>query len=450
MSRLVRDSVGSTLVRMAIPMLAGTFAINAYQLTNAWFVSRLGTETLAAISFTFPVVMLFAFVTRGLGTGAMTLVAHALGAGDHQKASTLTSHALLLGVVFAIVMSTLGLLTVTPLFSALGASGDVLSQAAAYMRIWYLGSVVMVLQVVASDVVIATGNTKAISALMVGGTVANVFFDMGLIFGRFGLPKMGITGAALATILSQFLALCGAFYMLRRKFRLIDFGTIGRGILASWGAILRFGIPGALGMIMTPLGSAVITRLVAGYGTAAVAAAGVAGRIEMFAFMIPMTVGMSLIPFVAQNYGAGRLDRVRTARRGSMTFAVLYGVFIGAMFVLFADHMARLFSEERAVVDVIKAYIYITCAGYGCLEVHRYAGFCLMGTHRPLQASLLDIIRIGVLLIPLATAGSLLLSLHGIFFGRLATDLAAGLVGIWWSGYVLRRAEAQHAARGAA
>ena len=450
MSRLVRDSVARTLVRMAVPMLAGTFALNAYQLTNAWFVSRLGTDTLAAISFTFPVVMLFAFVTRGLGTGAMTLVAHALGAGDHRKAATLTSHSLLLGIVFAAVMSTLGLLTVRPVFSALGASGAVLSETTAYMRIWYAGCVVMVLQIVASDVVIATGNTKAISALMVGGTVANVFFDMGLIFGRFGFPKMGIAGAALATICSQFLGLCGAFYLLRRRFKLIDLGAMGNGVAASWGAILKFGVPGALGMIMTPVGSAVITRLIAGYGTAAVAAAGVAGRIEMFAFMIPMTVGLSLIPFVAQNYGARRLDRVRQARRGSMTFAVLYGVFIGAMFVLFAEQMARLFSEERAVVDVIKAYVYITCAGYGMLEVHRYAGFCIMGAHRPLQASVLDIVRIGMLLVPLAIAGSLLFGLNGIFIGRLATDLTAGFVGIWWSGYVLGRAEAQHDARGAA
>ena len=428
-------------------MLAGTFAMNVYQLTNAWFVSRLGTETLAAISFTFPVVMLFGFVTRGLGAGAMTLIAHALGAGDHRKAAALTSHALLLAVAFAAVLSASGLLTVKPLFAALGASGDVLLQTAAYMRIWYLGAVVMVVQIVASDVVIATGNTKAISALMVGGTVANVFFDMGLIFGRFGLPKMGIAGAALATILSQSLALCGAFYMLRRKFKLIDFGATGGSVLASWGAILTFGIPGALGMIMTPLGSAVITRLIAGYGTAAVAAAGVAGRIEMFAFMIPMTVGMSLIPFVAQNYGAGRLDRIRQARKGGMTFAVLYGVFIGVMFVVFAEAMAQLFSEEQAVVDVIKAYVYITCAGYGMLEVHRYAGFCMMGTHRPLQASALDVIRIGVLLIPLSIMGSRVLGLHGIFYGRLATDLAAGSIGIWWSGRVLKRVQAQHPGR---
>jgi Na+-driven multidrug efflux pump len=159
----------------------------------------------------------------------------------------------------------------------------------------------------------------------------------------------------------------------------------------------------------------------------------------MFAFMIPMTVGMSLIPLVAQNYGAGRMDRIRQARKGAMTFAVLYGVFIGLLFVIFAENMARVFSTERAVIDVLCSYIYITCMGYGMLEVHRYAGFTMTGAHQPLQATVLNIIRVLVLLIPLAIAGSVLFELKGIFWGRLATDILAGLVGIWWSGRMLSR-----------
>ncbi len=350
---------------MAIPMLAGTFAMNAYQLTNAWFVSRLGTATLAAISFTFPVVMLFMFVTRGLGTGAMTLVAHALGAGDHKKAATLTSHSLLLGIVFAIVMSTLGLATVTPLFSALGASGDVLSQTAAYMRIWYLGSVVMVLQLVASDVVIATGNTKAISALMVGGTVANVFFDMGLIFGRFGFPQMGIAGAALATILSQSLALCGAFYMLRRKFRLIDFGAIERR---------RPRIVGRHPEVRRPRGAG-HDHDAGGFRRHHTADCGLrhggrgrrrrGGPDRDVRVHDPDDGRHVAHPVRRAELRRGTTGPGADGAPGGMTFAVLYGVFIGAMFVLFAEAMARLFSEEQAVVDVIKAYVYITCAGYG-------------------------------------------------------------------------------------
>jgi putative MATE family efflux protein len=429
-SKLVSEGVFATIIKMAIPMLAGTFAMNMYNLTNAWFVAKLGTEALAAISFTFPVVMLLMFVTRGLSGGALTLVAHAIGAKDRAKAATLTTHALVLAALFGALVCGLGLLTVSPLFSRLGASGQVLEMAGSYMNLWYLGAVVMTLQIVAADIISSTGNTRAVSCLMVGSTLVNVFLDMGLIFGRFGMPNLGIAGAALATIISQLLALGAALYILASRMGLVDTSHLAPGALfRSWGRILAFGVPGALGMILTPLSSAVITRLVAGYGNSAVAAMGVASRIEMFAFMIPMTVGMSLIPFVAQNFGAGRIDRIRRARRGTMAFAVLYGIFIGLVFIFFAP----------AVVDVLCSYIYITCMGYGMLEVHRYAGFIVTGAHYPLQASLLNVIRVLVLLIPLSLTGSYLFQLRGIFFGRLATDMLAGMTGIWWSGRMLSR-----------
>jgi len=93
MALLVKDRVSSTVIRMAVPMLAGTFAMNAYNLVDTWFVSRLGTNALAAMSFTFPVVMLLGFIMRGLGTGAMTVVAHALGRGKQKTAARITTHA---------------------------------------------------------------------------------------------------------------------------------------------------------------------------------------------------------------------------------------------------------------------------------------------------------------------------------------------------------------------
>jgi putative MATE family efflux protein len=437
-SKLVDKSVPKTIIGMAVPMLAGTFAMTMYHLTNAWFVSRLGTEALAAISFTFPVVMFLMLLIRGIGSGAMPLVAHAIGERDHKKAAILTTHALFLGVPFAAVVSVLGILTITPLFSRLGASGEVLIFITHYMKIWYLGTVIVVLQMVMMDIIISTGNTKAVSFLLVSSTVLNAFLDIGLIFGMFGMPKMGIAGAALATILSQAATLVVAFYIVVKRLKLIDTSVFTPAALFnSWGKILRFAIPGSLGMIMHPISFAVITKLAAGYGTAAVAAMGVASRIEMFALMIPMTVGIPLVPFVAQNYGARRMDRIRTARKGTMIFAVLYGIFIGLMLIIFAKPMARIFSTETAVIGVLCSYIYITSMGYGMAEVHRYAGFTMTGTHKPFQASALNILRVVVLLIPLTVAGSHLFKLEGIFWGRLATDILAGLIGIWWSGKML-------------
>jgi len=437
-SKLVDKSIPRTIIGMAIPMLAGTFAMTMYQLTNAWFVSRLGTEALAAISFTFPVVMFLMLLVRGLGSGALPLVAHAIGEGDRKKAAVLATHALILGIPFAAVVSVLGILTITPLFSRLGASGEVLSLISRYMKIWYLGTVIMVLQMVMADIIISTGNTKAVSFLLVSSTVLNAFLDMTLIFGMFGMPKMGIAGAALATILSQAATLVVAFYILIKRLKLIGTDVLTTSALFnSWGKILRFGIPGSLGMIMNPISAAVITKLAAGYGTAAVAAMGVATRIEMFALMIPMTVGIPLVPFMAQNYGARRMDRIRTARKGTMIFAVLYGIFIGLMLIIFAKPVARIFSTETAVIDVLCSYIYITSMGFGMAEVHRYAGFTMIGTHKPLRASALNVLRVVVLLIPLTIAGSHLFKLHGIFWGRFAADILAGLFGIWWSGKIL-------------
>jgi len=176
-----------------------------------------------------------------------------------------------------------------------------------------------------------------------------------------------------------------------------------------------------------------------GFGPAAVAAFGVAGRIEMFSFMIPMTVGMSLIPFIAQNYGAGRRDRVRTGYKGATLFAVAFGLLIAAGFTAAARPLAGLFSRDPAAVEVLVRYIRITCFGYGMLEVHRYATFCMTGIHRPLISAGLNALRLLVFLIPLSYLGAGLAGLDGMFFARLATDFLAAGIGV---GVVLRKTRA--------
>src|SRR4030042_2450214 len=108
MSRLVERGIARTLVSMAVPMLAGTFALNAYNLADTWYVARLGTEPLAAMSFTFPVVMFLGFFVRGIGTGAMTVVAHALGAKRQEDAATVATHGSLLCVVAGALLGVAG------------------------------------------------------------------------------------------------------------------------------------------------------------------------------------------------------------------------------------------------------------------------------------------------------------------------------------------------------
>jgi len=440
MALLVKDRVSSTVIRMAVPMLAGTFAMNAYHLVDTWFVSRLGTNALAAMSFTFPVVMLLGFIMRGLGTGAMTVVAHALGRGKQKTAARITTHAAFLSSGVALALTVTGLLTIKPVFMRLGAEGQTFALTQQYMSIWYYGLVFRVLNMMFADIIIGTGHTKAVSFLMVFGTVLNFILDPIMIFGLWGFPRMGIRGAALATVVSETLILAATFLFVHRRYHLIVFASHSLGrIAASWRRILYIGVPTTLSSVLVPLSAMVVIKIVAGFGEAAVAAVGVASRIEMFAFMIPMTVGMSLVPFVAQNYGAGRFDRIKAVRKGAMLFALSFGFIIAAVFWVVARPLGKLFSSDPEVINILVRYIYITCFGYGFLEVHRYATFCFTGIHKPLFSASLTAIRVVVLMIPLAYLGARLFGINGIFWGRLLTDILSAIIGIIWTGRIIKK-----------
>ncbi len=432
-SALVGRSVKQTLFRMAFPMLAGTFAMNAYHLTDTWFVSRLGTASLAAMGFSFPVVMLLTCVAGGIGNGVAALASHALGRLAHADAARIVTHGVALMLAVAGVMTAAGYGSIGAIFRRLGTDAQTMPLVADYMRTWYLGAVFMALPMLGNGLLIAAGDSRRAARMMLLGPILNTILDPILIYGWGGAPAMGIQGAALATVLSQAAAAVWLCRLLWREHRLLAWARWrARDWLDSFRRIMAFGVPNILSMILMPVSAAIITRLLGGFGHEAVAASGAAGRLEMFAFVIPMALGISLTPFVSQNYGAGRLDRIREAMRLSLGFALLYGAAVALLFFACAPWLAMVFSRDPRVVAMIVAYIRIIAFGYGMMEAHRYCSFFLAGVHRPAAAALLNATRVAVLLIPLVYLGALWGGVQGIFWGRLAADLAAGGIGIHW------------------
>ncbi len=443
MSVLVQRSVKRTLFHMAFPMLAGTIAMNAYSLTDTWFVAKLGTLPLAAMGFAFPVVMLLTCLARGIGVGVTTLVSHAIGRHDGADAARLVTHGVTLTLGVTAVMSVVGYLTIGPVFRQMGADAATLPLIGEYMRTWYVGAISMSLPMLGNGILLSAGDSKAASWFMLLGAGINVVLDPIMIFGCLGCPAMGIRGAALATVIAQGVSTVWLLHLLWRKHRLLMLGRGAfRGQLASFRRILGFAVPSILSMVLMPISAGVITWILSGYGNEAVAATGAAGRIEMFAFVIPMALGISLTPFVSQNHGANRLDRIREAKRVSTRFALLYGGVVAVVFFLGAPWLAAVFSEDPKVVGILVAYVRIISFGYGMMEVHRYCGFFLTGLHRPVSATLLNAIRVLAFLIPLSFLGARVGGVQGVFFGRLATDLAVGSIGLLWVSRVCDRAPA--------
>jgi putative MATE family efflux protein len=439
MAVLVDRSVPRTLFSMAYPMLAGTFAMNAYNLTDTWFVSRLGTLPLAAMGFTFPVVMFLTCVAMGIGAGVTTLASHAMGRNDAKDAARFVTHGIWLTIGVTAAISVAGYLLIDPVFTALGADSDTLPLVGEYMRTWYVGAVFMTLPMLGNGVLISAGDSRAASSRMILGTVLNAILDPVMIFGWFGCPAMGMRGAALATVISQAISTVWLFHLLVRKHRLLEWGVpSARDFLASMGSITRFAVPSILSMVLMPISGTVITKIISGFGSEAVAATAAAGRVEMFAFMVPMALGISLTPFVSQNFGAGRLDRIREARTVSTRFALGYGGLMAVAFFACAPWLAAAFTDDPKVAETFVSYTRIVSFGYGLMEVHRYCGFFLTGMYRPISATWLNALRVLVLLIPLSYLGAYGWGVPGVFWGRLATDVVVGVVGIAWVSRVLR------------
>lgn len=432
MASLVDRSVPRTLFSMALPMLVGTFAMNLNNMVDSYFVSKLGTQALAAMGYTFPVIMMLGFAAGGLGMGVTTLTSHQLGRKDHAAAAALTSHGIVLTVSISVILCTLCFLLMNPIFSALGAGPDTLPLIRKFMGIWFIGGLTTSLPMMGNGLLISCGDSKLAGRLMMLGTIVNVILNPMLIFGKMGLPPMGIAGSALATVIAQFVSMSWLLYLLIRKHKLLVFKRWPiAAYMESFKKIINFSIPSILSMILGPISATVLTAIISRFGDEAIAAAGVAERIEMIAFIIPMALGMSLMPFVSQNFGAQRGDRIREAHRIAKKFALGYGLLAACAFMLLAPWFASIFTDNPKVEHVLVLYLRIICFCYGMTEVHRYNCLFCTGLHKPSRGTLLNIIRVGVLLLPLSLLGAWLFGIKGVFAARFVADICIGSFGMW-------------------
>jgi Na+-driven multidrug efflux pump len=203
-------------------------------------------------------------------------------------------------------------------------------------------------------------------------------------------------------------------------------------VLRSWKQVLYVGLPAAGTNVLVPISAGIITGMVAAYGPEAVAALGVGSRIEALGLGVIMALASVLTPFVGQNWGAGRLDRVRLSISYVQRFALLWGALLFATLIAFGRSVALIFNDDAIVVATVINYLRIVPLSYGLLGVLMLANAALNALNRPLQAALLTVLRLFVLYVPLAIVGSALFGLPGIFGAAAVANGFAGVTAFFW------------------
>ncbi len=333
----------------------------------------------------------------------------------------------------------IGLLTIRPLFSLLGAEGAVLDHVDDYMSVWYFGMIFVVIPMVGNNIIRATGDSKTPGMVMILGATANLVLDPLLIFGLGPFPELGIKGAALATLFGRGLTFSIAMYVLAVREKLLAYNIPKPAeVWESWREILHVGIPNAATKMIIPLGTGFVTRVVASYGAAAVAGYGVATRLEFFSLAALNALSSVTGPFIGQNLGARKMDRVKAGFSTSGRFSLCVGGFLFLVYLVLAGKIAAIFNADPEVVGTTALYLRIVSFGYAAQGFYLVASAGLNVLKRPLQAAGLSVLEMFGFTVPLALLGSYLFGLTGVFTAVAFSYTATGLFALWTVRRVLK------------
>ena len=439
--------VAAHLRRQAVPFGLGLVAIFSFEAADLFFIARLGDIPLAAVSFTMPVIWLIYGIGIGFEAGAASCVSRAVGRRDTERARRLTVDTMVLAAAVALVLALVGRANIAPIFALLGATSEVMPLITDYMAIWWWVAPLDMALWTSLASMRARGNTLFESKVITAAALLNLVLDPLLIFGLFGFPRLGVAGAALATLISTASVLLFTVARLSLRFKayanpLAPLNTL----LDSWRHMLTIGIPAMVTNAIIPLSSGIVVALLAAFGVDAVAGFGVAMRLEPM-FLIPF-YALSAVssPFFGQNFGSNRFDRLLEARRVVARFCIGFGLALAAVLFLIARPLTGLFSESEYIQGVAVHYLWIVSISYGAYGIVMSCNASFNGMGRPLPGVVVSACRVLLVFLPLALLGRALLGLEGLFAATTLSNLLMGAVAFTWLGRQVAR-EARTPAR---
>ena len=416
---LTTDPISQLTWRIALPMSVGMFFNTMFNVVDTLCAGWLGTDALAALSLSFPVFFMIIAVGSGLSQGTTALMANALGAGDAPEARRVFAQSLVFAVIAGIVLSIAGWFAAPSLFRLLGAEGGYLRTVLTFMNVTLAGGVFYLLPMVMNSALSAQGDTRAYRNFLIAGFAANIVLNPVLMWGLLGLPAMGVGGIALATVLVQ---IGGGVYLGSRLLKMDLLRGLGRSDFRPAPDVLRRiagqAVPAALNMLTVALGVFVITWFVKHFGKEAVAASGIATRIEQIVLMPAIGLNVAVLTIVGQNHGAGLPHRVREAWVTNVKVGAGLMFFGGLLVWLLREPAMAIFTKDPVVIGHGRDYLLsasLTLAAYPILFV---TVFAMQGIKRPAYGLWVGIYR--QLVAPL------------VVYHALAFTLGWGLWGIWW------------------
>ena len=434
-------ALGKQLFAMTWPMLFGILSMMSFQLVDSAFIGQLGVLPLAAQGFTLPIQMIIIGVQVGLGIATTALIARALGAGKHRYAQQLGGLVMIIGSLGIALICLLLWWFRHPLLVLLSAPSDVYATIDAYWPYWLISAWVGAVLYFYYSLCRANGNTMLPGLMMIFTSVINMLLDPLFIF-TFGL---GIEGAAMATIVAFALGLLiVAPKVMHNHWLSLDWQDLN--VYRSVAEIGHIMGPAMISQLLPPLSSMLATKLIAGFGTAAVAAWALGSRFEFFVIVPVLALTMSLPPMIGRLLGARQLADIRQLILIASRFVVISQLLIAVLAFLGATFLSQLLSADASVAHILSWHLMLVPVSLGALGVCMVMVSVSNALGRSYTALMISALRLFVFFLPCIWLGAEIAGLQGIFVGVLVGNLLAGVSAWLICQKALRGIEAEQSA----
>ncbi len=417
--------IPKAVAALSVPSVLSSIVNVIYNMADTYFVSLMkNTNATAAVSLTMPVFLFFVAFGNIFGVGGSAYVSRSMGEGNKSKVKKISSFAVFSSIFSGALVLALILIFIKPLINMLGSTSDeVYDFAYGYLKYIALGGPVIVTSITAGNLVRGEGAAKESMTGMMIGTITNIILDPIMILSM----DMGVAGAAIATVIGNFASVVYyAVYLMRgnsilscnpRRFAVND------GIARN---VIPIGIPAAINNLLMSFSNIILNNFIKDYGESAVAALGIAMKVNMLIAFVQMGIGVGIQPLIGYSYGAKNMRRLKKAMRFTMMCTVIIGTVLSALYIVFAPQIINVFNGEHNAevtdygVKILRALM-ISGPFLGIMFTYNFA---FQGMGRSLPSLVISLGRQGLVFLPLLVIMSKYIGFDGIVFAQPVADLA--------------------------
>ncbi len=429
-------SISKALLSLAIPIVFGQILQSTYQLTDAFWVGRLGAAQVAAVSVSMPVTFLVIALGAGLAMAGATLSAQYMGAGKRDMVNHVAAQTMLMVVIVAVVLGLTGYLLSPYFLTLLGVETEVYRDALKFMHVSFIGVIFVFTFAIFQALMRGIGEVKVPLYIVAGTVILNFFLDPLFIFGFGSFSGLGVMGAALATLVTQAIAAAvGMLIFLRGKHGIQlnwhsfkpDFSYIRRAFF--------LGLPGSIELSARALGLLIMSFLVASFGTLTIASYGVGSNILQMITIPAMGLSMAVSTLVGQNIGANNIQRAEKITYVGTLWGFIALTIIGIIAYFFAESWVAFFiPDDAAVITRGAEFVRTMSLTWGFIAVQLCIVSAFRASGNMLNTMLLSLLALWVIQFPVAYVLSkhTLLAHNGIWWSFVVTNIVTAIISVAW------------------